>query len=158
VSSPQSHEKEFRRLFRTALDSEVTPALSRIGFETKGIGGYSLQWNDHVELATNIRESKWNKFGAEQFEVLFSIWMMEAPKRWVRGIWLPVPRRWTFGSPEEIETVGSRLLDGVLLSALSLAADRWGAPTSAEVAAVAAETPLEVARDSGDWHIPGEEA
>lgn len=86
MSGTESNEKQLRQFFRTALDTEVTPGLSRIGLETKGIGGYTSQWNDVFELATNIQESKWNKFGAERFEVLFSMWIVDAPERWVRGI------------------------------------------------------------------------
>jgi len=154
MSAAESQEKEFRRLFRAALSAEVTPVLSGIGFENEGIGGYSLRRNEAFTLATNIRESKRNKFGAAQFEVLFSIWMMEEPERWVRGIWLPTPHEWMFGSPEEMESVGARLLEGVLNSAVPLAAEKWGPPVSTEVASVAADTAPEAARQKGDWHIP----
>ena len=34
------------------------------------------------------RQSKWNKFGAERFDVL-SIWMIETDSRRVRWIWKP---------------------------------------------------------------------
>lgn len=157
MSPAVSHEKEFRRLFRAALSSEVTPVLSGIGFKYED-GGYWLSWNESFTLATNIRESKWNKFGAEQFEVVFSIWMIEEPDRWVRGIWLPIPHQWKFDSPDEMGTLGARLLVGILRSAIPLAVERWGAPRGAETASVALETTLEVARQTGEWHIPGDES
>jgi hypothetical protein len=156
VGTRGSKEKEFRRGFLAALD-EVADAFSGFGFEIKGPGGYSLRWNDTFELATNIRESKRNRFGADEFEVLFSIWMMEDPDRFVRGIWLPIPREWTFNSPEQISGVAGRLLDGVLRSAVPLAGEEWGLPSREEVASVASKTPLDAARELGGWHIPDEE-
>jgi len=88
----ESNEMNFRRFFRCALDTEVEPALSALGFEIEGKGGYSLRRNDGFDFATNIRESKGNRFGAEKFDVLFSIWMIESGEdRRVRGIWLPIP-------------------------------------------------------------------
>jgi hypothetical protein len=72
---------------RVALDTELAPALTDVGFEIQGKGGYSIQWNSGLDLARNIRESKWNKFGAERFVVLFSIWMIETESRRVRWIW-----------------------------------------------------------------------
>ena len=157
MAAAKSHEKEFRRLFRAALSDEVTPALGEIGFECED-GGCSLRWNDAFTLAPNIGESKWNKFGAEQFQVLFSIWMIEEPDRWVRGIWLPIPQQWRFDTRDEMETVGGRLLKGILHSAVPLAEERWGVPQSAEAASVAAQTTLAVARQTGEWHIPGGES
>jgi hypothetical protein len=151
----ESIEKEGRRLYRTALDAEVAPALSMFGFEIKGRGGYSLRWNDAFELATNMRESKSNKFGAQTFEVLFSIWMMESEDLRVRGIWLPIPSDWTFESLEAMDGVGHRLLEGVLYSAVPLATEKWGPPSNTELSAIATEPDLEVARSMGAWHIPG---
>jgi hypothetical protein len=155
VGSNESFEKEARRLYRTALETEVAPALSMLGFEIKGKGGYSLQWNDAFEFVTNMSESKSNKFGAQRFEVLFSIWLMQSEDRHVRGIWLPIPRDWRFDSLEEMDGVGQRLLEGVLNSAVPLAEEKWGAPTNSELAAMAARTDLEAARSMGAWHIPG---
>jgi hypothetical protein len=157
VGAAKSKEGQFRQLFLSALDTETAPALSALGFEIKGPGGYSLQWNEAFELATNIRESKNNRFGAEQFEVLISIWMMEAPDRHVRGIWLPIPNGWKFDDPETMGAVGNRLLAGVLRSAIPLAVERWGLPSKVEIAEVASETPANVAREIGSWHIPGGE-
>jgi hypothetical protein len=50
-------------------------------------------------------------------------------------------------------TVDGRLLEGILHSAIPLAADEWGDPSSPDIALVAAQTALEVARTRGDWHI-----
>ena len=155
MSGNESIEKEGRQLYRTALDTEVAPALSLLGFEFKGKGGYSLQWNDAFDFATNMRESKSNKFGAQKFGVLFSIWMMESEDRHVRGIWLPIPRNWTFDSLGAMDGLGDRLLDGVLHSAVPLAVEKWGPPSSSELAAMATMSDLEVARSMGAWHIPG---
>jgi hypothetical protein len=61
-----SNEKRFRQLYRTALETEVTPALTALGFDAMGEGGrggHRVQWNKDFDLATNIGESKWNKFG-----------------------------------------------------------------------------------------------
>jgi hypothetical protein len=152
-----SPETEFRRIFRAALSDEVTPALSAIGFECED-GGCSLRWNDAVTLAPNIGESKWNKFGAEQFQVLFSIWVIEEPDRWVRAIWLPIPQEWKVGTRDEMGKVGGRLLRGILHSAIPLAAKRWGVPQSAEAASMASQTTLAVARQAGKWHVPADES
>jgi hypothetical protein len=151
----ESIEKEGRRVYRTALDTEVAPALSMLGFEIKGRGGYLLQWNDSFEFATNVRESKSNKFGAQTFEVLFSIWMMESEDRHVRGIWLPIPNNWTYDSLEAMDGIGHRVLEGSLYSAVRLAVDKWGPPSNSELAAMVAETDLEVAGSIGAWHISG---
>lgn len=156
MAATRSKETEFRKGFLSALD-EVADALSDLGFEVKGPGGYSLRWNSTFELATNIRESKWNRFGAEQFEVPFSIWMMEDPDRFVRGIWLPIPHEWTFDSPEEMGGIATRLLDGIIRSALPLAVEKWGPPSREEVASVALEASLDAARELGGWHIPEEQ-
>jgi hypothetical protein len=80
---------------------------------------------------------------------------MQSEDRHVRGIWLPIPRDWTFDSLEEMDGVGQRLLEGVLKSAVPLAEEKWGAPSNSELAAIAARTDLEVARSMGAWHIPG---
>jgi hypothetical protein len=93
-----------------------------------GRGGHRVQWNKDFDLATNIGESKWNKFGAETSSVMFSIWMIEREDQWVRGIWLPIPHQWKFESSEAMATVGGRLLEGILHSAIPLAADEWGDP------------------------------
>lgn len=114
MGGDESNEKKFRRLFRAALDSEVEPGLSAFGFEIKGAGGCSLQWNDASEFARNIRESKWNTFGADEFEVLFSVWMIEDQERWVRGIWLPIPHQWRFDTVGALDGLGERLLDCIL--------------------------------------------
>ena len=126
-----------------------------LGFEIRGKGGYSLQWNDTFDFATNMRESKSKKFGAQRFEVLFSIWLMQSEDRHVCGIWLPIPRDWTFDSLEEMGGVGQRLLEGVLNSAVPLAEEKWVAPSNSELAVMAARTDLGVARSMGAWHIPG---
>jgi hypothetical protein len=75
VGGDESNEKKFRRLFRAALDTEVEPGLSALGFKIEGTGGYSLPWSSALDFATNIREGKWNKFGVKKFDVdvLFSL-------------------------------------------------------------------------------------
>jgi len=128
-----------------------------LGFETKGRGGYRVQWNKDFELSTNIGDSKQNTFGNEKFDVLFSIWMIENKGQCVRGIWLPTSDPWQFDSAEAMVTLGDRLLDGILHSAVALAVEKWGAPLSPDIADLAVETPLEVARSTGGWHIPGVE-
>jgi hypothetical protein len=158
VSASESFEKQFRRGFRAALRTEVAPRLSEIGFEIEGLGGYSLRWNESFTFSTNIRESKRNKFGAQEFTVLFSIWMMEQSDRRVRGIWLPTPNELHFASLSEIETVGPRLLDGVLHSAVPLAVENWGDAAEPKVASLVAETPTRDALQKGAWTIPGSAA
>ncbi len=158
VSASESFEKEFRRGFRTILREEVGPKLSAVGFEIEGLGGYSVQWNESFTFATNIRESKSNKFGDQEFRVLFSIWMMEQPDRRVRGIWLPTPNELSFGSLAELEAVGPTLLDGVLRSAVPLAVEKWGVPTQTRVSSVAAESSIADALLRGAWVIPGSAA
>jgi hypothetical protein len=158
VDGEESNEKKLRRLYRTALGAEVEPALTAIGFEAKGRGGYRLNWNKDFDLATNIGESKSNKFGAESFDVVFSIWMIENEDQRVRGIWLPIPHQWKFDSSDAMDGLGDRLLEGILRSAVPLAVEKWGPPSRPEIADVATKTALEVARSNGGWHIPGGES
>jgi hypothetical protein len=159
VSGEEGIEKKCRRIYRATLDAEVAPALSALGFEVKGRGGYSLLWNEGFDFSTNVRELKWNKFGAKKFDVDLSIWMIETTEdRWVRGIWLPIPHQWIFDSPEAMDGLGDRLLMGILHSAVPLAVEKWGPPSNAQIGAIAVESDLEAARSTGGWHIPGGES
>jgi len=143
-------------VFRTALETEVAPALSALGFDVTEPGGCTIPWNDAYLLATNIRESKYNQFGAEQFDVLFSIWMIEEPPdRRVRGIWLPIPQQWSYDDPEAMTGIGGRLLDGIVRSAIPLATEKYGPPSDDQIAELAARTELSFAREIGEWHVPG---
>jgi hypothetical protein len=156
VGADESNEKKFRRLFRAALNAEVEPALSALGFEIQGRGGYSLQWNSDLDFATNIRESKWNKFGAERFDVLFSIWMIETDSRRIRWIWMPTPDPdgggWRYDSPDAMEGLGQRMIDSVLCSAVPLAFNVFGPPAHERLAQIARETAPEAARAIGDGY------
>ncbi len=156
MDSEESNEKKFRRLFRAALNVEVEPALSALGFEIKGRGGYLLRWNNDLDFATNIRESKWNKFGTEKFDVLFSIWMVETDSRRVQWIWKPRHEPdsggWRYHSPDAMEGLGQRIIDAVLCSAVPLAFDVFGPPAHERLAQIARQTAPEVARTIGDGY------
>ncbi len=155
MEGDESNEKKFRRLFRAALDAEVAPAFSALGFEIQGRGGYSLHWNDDLDFATNIREGKWNKFGAEKFDVLFSIWMIETESHRVRWIWKPRPDLgggWRYESPDAIEGLGQRVIDAVLCSAVPLAFNDFGPPVHERLAQLATQTGPAVAREIGDGY------
>lgn len=62
-----------------------------LGFELAGKAGFPLRWNDAFDLVPSIRESKWNRFGSERFEVLFTIWVVHVlghptvALRWLGG-------------------------------------------------------------------------
>ena len=155
MGGDESNEKKFRPLFRAALNAEVEPALSALGFEIEGRGGYSLRWNSDFDFATNVREGKWNKFGAERFDVLFSIWMIETESRRVRLIWKPTPDLgggWRYDSPDAMEGLGQRILDAVLCSAVPLASNVFGPPAHKRLAQIARQTAPEAARVIGDGY------
>ena len=152
VDSGESNEKKSRRLYRAALDTEVVPALSALGFEIEGRGGYLLRWNNDLGFATNIRESKWNKFGAEKFDILFSIWMIETDGRRVRWIWKPADEPWRYESPDAMEGLGQRMIDAVLCSAVPLAFAEFGPPAQERLAELARQTAPEAARAIGDGY------
>lgn len=113
----------------------MAPALSALGFETQGAGGYSLRWNGHFDFTTNVRPHKWHTFQGK-FDAQFSIWMMEAEDESVRGIWLPVSDEWRYESPESMDDLGDRLREGILGSAVPLAVEQWGHPSDREIAAL----------------------
>jgi hypothetical protein len=96
-----------------------------------------------------------NKFGAEKFDVLFSILMIETDSRRVRWIWKPRPEPggdWRYESPDVIEGLGQRMIDAVLCSAVPLAFNHFGPPARERLAQIARQTAPEVAREIGDGY------
>lgn len=156
MGADESNEKRFRRLFRDALDSQVEPALSALGFAIEGPGGYSLRWSTALDFATNIREGKWNKVGAAKFDVLFSIWMIETESRRVRWIWKPQSELgggWRYDSPDAMNGLGQRIIDAILGSALPLGLKDLGPPSDERLAELASRTDPDVARATGDGYM-----
>ena len=153
MGGDESNEKRFRRVYREALSTELGPALLAFGFAGEK-GGFAISWNDELDFAVIVRESKWNKFGSTKFEVLVSVWMMETESRRVRWIWKPDPNGgWTFETDESIDGLGQHMIDAVFRSAMPLALDAFGPPTDERVAELAGQTSLGDARALGDGSL-----
>lgn len=155
----ESNEKKFRKVYRAALASEIGPTLRALGFEGEK-GGYVAPWNDELRFAVTIRESKWNKFGAAKFQVLPNVWVLETNERGVRWIWVPNPDpdEWTFDTDEAIATVGRKLVDAILRSAVPLALEALGPPLDERMAAIAAQTSPGEARTLGNGYMMTEDS
>lgn len=97
-----------------------------------------------------------DKFGAEKFDVLFTIWMIETESRRVRWTWKPTAEpggAWRYESPDAMQSLGQRLIDAVLCSAVPLALDAFGPPAHEGLAELARQTTPEVARNAGDGYL-----
>ena len=57
-----------------------------------------------------------------------------------------------------MESLGDRLVEGVLSSAIPQAVEKCEHPEIAEVASAATDTEPESARQIGGWHIPESES
>ena len=155
VVEPESNERRFRRVYRTALATKLGPTLLDLGFEG-GKGEYVTSWNEDFDLRVMIRESKWNRFGSSTFDVLLSSSMTEKGSRRVRWIWKPTPERggdWRFESDDAVEGLGQKMIDAVLRSAVPLALDDFGPPSNQQLAELARRTGPDDARAIGDRYV-----